>query len=568
MIGGQQLAARRRRRDRLATVLITSAGFAVMALLLLMLGYLLHTALPLAAAPRIDEPRVSAAAATAALPADARAAGERPQLRRDGRLRCGDDGPWWPLPGLRGEPRLLALAEGGGTLLLTDTLGTLYRYGIAAPGDCRPQRLGEARPQPFVARALLAEARRPVAFLIAAGGRLRVLQSLTGEVLYDGVLPGAEGASRFALDAAGTLLSARRGEQLLRWRIHNPYPETGIAALWQAQWYPGYPAPAQVWHPDGEAAGTLSKYGLTPLLFGTFKAALCGMLIAVPLALGAAIYTGYFLSRRQRNRIKPAVELLEAFPTVVLGFLAGLWLAPLLADHLVQVVLVPLLLVLLPLLLALAHLLLQYLSPRFILRPPRASILVLAYLLALPALWWAGPGIEALFFDGSLRDSLLRAAGLRYEQRNALLVGLAMGVALVPTLFSIVEDAVFAVPRELSDGSLALGATRWQSLSRVVLPAASPAILSAMLIGLGRGLGETMIVLLATGNTPIMEYSPLLGLRSLSASLATELPEAAVGSTQFRVLFLAALVLFALTFVLNTVAELFRQQLRYRYAGR
>jgi phosphate transport system permease protein len=290
--------------------------------------------------------------------------------------------------------------------------------------------------------------------------------------------------------------------------------------------------------------------------------------VAVPLALGAAIYTGYFLSRHQRNRIKPAIELLEAFPTVVLGFLAGLWLAPLLADYLLWVFLLPLVLVLLPLLLALLHLLLQRLSPMFAVRPPRAQILALAYLLVLPACWYLTPLLEQGLFAGSLSEWLLRSAGLRYEQRNALLVGLAMGLALLPTLFSIVEDAVFAVPRGLSDGSLALGATRWQSLSRVVLPAASPAILSALLIGFARGLGETMIVLLATGNTPVIEYSALLGLRSLSASLAVELPEAAVGSVQFRVLFLAALVLFALTFFLNTLAELFRQRLRYRYAGR
>ena len=280
------------------------------------------------------------------------------------------------------------------------------------------------------------------------------------------------------------------------------------------------------------------------------------------------MYTGYFLSRRQRNRVKPAIELLEAFPTVVLGFLAGLWLAPRLGDHLLLLFLLPWVLVLVPLMLAVTHLLLQRVSSLFVVRPARSRLVFVVYLLILPLLWFAAPALENALFEGSFRDWLLRAAGLRIEQRNALVVGFAMGIALLPTLFSIVEDAVFAVPRELSDGSLALGATRWQSLYRVVLPAASPAILSALLIGLARGLGETMIVLLATGNTPLMDLSAFTGLRSLSASLAAELPEATVGSVHFRVLFLAALVLFALTFALNTVAELFRQRLRYRYAGR
>jgi len=143
-----------------------------------------------------------------------------------------------------------------------------------------------------------------------------------------------------------------------------------------------------------------------------------------------------------------------------------------------------------------------------------------------------------------------------------------MGLAITPVMFSIIEDAINAVPRSLSDGSLALGATRWQSLARVVLPAASPAILSALLIGFARGLGETMIVLLATGNTPLMASDPFSGLRSLAANIAVELPEADSGGVHFRLLFLGALVLFAMTFLLNTVAELFRQRLRYAYASR
>ena len=201
-------------------------------------------------------------------------------------------------------------------------------------------------------------------------------------------------------------------------------------------------------------------------------------------------------------------------------------------------------------------------------QPPRVIVLCAAYAASVAVLAWAAPALQDWLFGGDLQAWLLEALGVRYEQRNALLVGLAMGVALIPTLFSIVEDAIFAVPRSLSYGSLALGATRWQSLARVVLPAAAPAILSALLIGLARGLGETMIVLLATGNTPIMDASAFTGMRSLSATLAAELPEASLGGVQFRVLFVGAVVLFGLTFVLNTLAELFRQRLRYRYAGR
>ena len=111
-------------------------------------------------------------------------------------------------------------------------------------------------------------------------------------------------------------------------------------------------------------------------------------------------------------------------------------------------------------------------------------------------------------------------------------------------------------------GSLALGATPWQTLVFVVLPTASPGIFSGLMIGLGRAVGETMIVLMATGNTPIMDWNIFNGFRTLSAHIAVELPEAVQNSTHFRTLFLAALTLFLMTFVLNTVAEAIR--LRFR----
>ena len=157
--------------------------------------------------------------------------------------------------------------------------------------------------------------------------------------------------------------------------------------------------------------------------------------------------------------------------------------------------------------------------------------------------------------------------GIGYDQRNSLVVGLMMGFAVIPTIFSIAEDALFSVPQHLIRGSLALGATRWQTLMRVVLPAASPAIFSALMMGFGRAVGETMIVLMATGNTPIMDMNIFEGMRTLSANIAVEVPEAEVASTHYRVLFLAALVLFMFTFIVNTVAEIVRQRLRQRYSA-
>lgn len=156
---------------------------------------------------------------------------------------------------------------------------------------------------------------------------------------------------------------------------------------------------------------------------------------------------------------------------------------------------------------------------------------------------------------------------LDYDPRNSIIVGIAMGFAVIPMIFSIAEDAIFAVPKHLVHGSLALGATSWQTLTRVIILTASPGIFSAIMIGLGRAVGETMIVLMATGNTPVMDFSIFQGLRSLSANIAVEMPESEVNSSHYRILFLAALVLFAFTFFFNTLAEIIRQRLRRKYSS-
>jgi phosphate transport system permease protein len=151
-----------------------------------------------------------------------------------------------------------------------------------------------------------------------------------------------------------------------------------------------------------------------------------------------------------------------------------------------------------------------------------------------------------------------------YVQRNALVVAIGMSFAIIPLIFTIADDALSSVPEHLRSASLGAGATPWQTAIRVIVPAAASGLFSAVMIGLGRAVGETMIVLMAAGNTPLIGWNVFNGFQTLSAAIATELPEAARGSTHYRVLFLAAVSLFALTFVLNTVAELVRQRFRRR----
>ena len=151
-----------------------------------------------------------------------------------------------------------------------------------------------------------------------------------------------------------------------------------------------------------------------------------------------------------------------------------------------------------------------------------------------------------------------------FVQRNALIVGFVMGFAIIPIIYTISEDALSTVPEHLRSASLGAGATQWQTAVRIVIPTAMSGLFSAVMVGLGRAVGETMIVLMAAGNTPVMEWNVFEGFRTLSANIAVELPEAVKDSTHYRTLFLAALVLFVMTFVVNTVAEIVRLRFRKR----
>jgi phosphate transport system permease protein len=189
--------------------------------------------------------------------------------------------------------------------------------------------------------------------------------------------------------------------------------------------------------------------------------------------------------------------------------------------------------------------------------------------------WQLGPAVEGVLFTVTDPVSGLRVAdftrwwphfsGTSYEQRNALVVGFVMGFAVIPIIYTIAEDALTNVPKGMRSASMALGASRWQTAIRVVVPTAAAGMFSAVMIGLGRAVGETMIVVMATGNTSVLDWNIFSGMRTLSANIAVELPEAPYGGTLYRTLFLGALFLFLMTFTLNTLADFFRHRLREKY---
>ena len=399
----------------------------------------------------------------------------------------------------------------------------------------------------------------------------------------DGVLHmGHMTSERRLLDLAGLSVTAlpslsSRGDSLAAvdaagkpvvWSLRNPHPEVSAKVLLGKVWYENYDQPEMVWQSSSANDDAEPKFSFIPLILGSLKATFYALLLAIPLALAGAMYTSQFAPPEVKAIVKPAVEMMAAVPSVVIGFLGALWLAPRLEAGILTVAVFA---VILPLLFMLFMALwMRLVRPtafgRRIDKGWEFAVIVPVVLAAVGLAWWLGPLAETLLFRGDFKLWLFKEAGWRVDQRNSIVIAFALGFAVMPILFTIAEDAFSNVPKSLKAASLALGASRWQTVWKVVLPSASPGVFAAIIIGFGRAVGETMIVLMATGNTPVLNWGPFSGMRTLSANIAVEIPEAPMGGTLYRVLFLSAVLLFLLTSVLNTTAELIRHKLRKRYA--
>lgn len=467
----------------------------------------------------------------------------------------------------------MKLLLGGSSLLVGDQFGNIYQFSITR--DLNNQ-YGLANYRQFEldssVQIILPEERRKGFIAISDDGQLSVFHTTAEQELLSIKLVATD--SNSLIKPVHSTYSPRSDTFMVQsaggifvYEIDNHHPEISWSALWNEVWYEGYEEAEYIWQSSSADNDFEPKFSLIPISFGTLKAAFYAMIFATPLAIFGAIFTAYFMAPQMRAWVKPSIEIMEALPTVILGFLAGLWLAPLVEDNLLAVVSV---LLVMPFELILFAWIWHILPVSITQRIPdgwQAAVLIPVIILCVWLAFAVAPMMELMFFDGDIQTWMRETLGINYDQRNSLVVGLAMGLAVIPTIFSITEDAIFSVPKHLTQGSLALGATPWQTLTKVVILTASPGIFSAVMIGLGRAVGETMIVLMATGNTPVMDFSVFQGMRTLSANIAVELPESEVDSSHYRILFLAALVLFAVTFFFNTIAEVVRQNLRKKYGN-
>lgn len=492
-------------------------------------------------------------------------------------------------------------------------------------------------------RGIVSSQQNHVAVLNDDQGTLHVVFVTTDDLRLSTQSPLGKETRWCVLDPGDDTLLAASRQSLAIAPISLKHVEASWATYFGKVWYEGYSEPQYIWQSSAGTETAEAKLSLMPLVFGTLKATLYAMLVSVPLALMAAIYSSEFLSQAARARVKPVVEMMASLPSVVLGFVAALVIAPLLQRHLMAVLLG---LMLLPLTFVMAGHVWNLLPLERTLRMQRVRLMALLVCLPLGIglSAWLAPTVEFFLFEGdfvgwlngnsgspasgwmllsiplltmlaviilvgplsewtrriavdstpwgfavfslakllTVMASVLLAAWLigqaisaigwdargmfldSYQDRNALLVGIALGFCVIPIIYTISDDALQAVPKQLRSASLGCGATQWQTTMRVVVPSAMSGLFSAIMIGLGRAVGETMVVLMAAGNTPVMQWNPFNGFRTLSATLATELPEAAKGSTHFRTLFLAALLLFMLTLAANTIAEMVRIRFRKR----
>ncbi len=393
-------------------------------------------------------------------------------------------------------------------------------------------------------------------FVLTSASELLILHPSTFEVVTKKMLPKVDKS----VQTVGEFLVFNDHEKLRLYQTGNLVGVTTWKSLFSPIQYIGYEEPELIWQTSTVLPGDQAKYNITPLIIGSIKASLLALVVAVPLAVGASVFTAYFASEKVRSWLKPGIEMVEAVPTVVIGFIAAIWLAPMADKNLIAILLT---LVSLPIFILAGIVTHSYWSmkkynfqsPRRFLFVAITLFLVLFFLVINIAVY-----LQHLFIDTE-KAWVIELIATVSLSKSALVVAIALGIAITPGIYSLIDDAINEVPKGAIVASFSLGANEVQTLFRVVLIVAMPGILSAIMLGFGRAFGETMIVLMVTGNTPVASWELLDGLRSLTSNLTIELQESNRGSVHFHILFFTASLLFLFTFCVNSFAALFKSKL-------
>lgn len=449
---------------------------------------------------------------------------------------------------------------GYGSILISFENGDLRRFLLSKEKD-RPIRIKETQSfsekLPNI-RSFSTSGRQRVFFALLPE-RMVLGQGTTSDILRQFEAP-SNWRSLMLSPREDYLLVEEEGNNISLHPIDLKYPQVSFASLFGRLQYEGLEKPSYTWQSTGGSQQYEPKISLVPLIVGTLKGTLWSLLPSIPLGILGALYTARFLRGRSRELIKAFIELLSGVPSVILGFVGALYLAPAIQNRFLALALLPMVLTTLTLGIGFWSSRLSPTRRRWFSQGKALLILAPVYILISWFVLRIGPALEELIFGRPLREWAPAVFGVTFEMRNSVVVGLAMGFAVTPLIFTLAEDAFRNVPRQLVEASSALGATPWQTARKIIMPYARPGVIAAIMLGLGRAVGETMIVLMATGNTAITSWNPLQGFRALSANLAVELPEAPYGGFLYRTLFLSALLLFLFTFVLNTFAEYLRSR--------
>ncbi|RMF61909.1 MAG: ABC transporter permease subunit, partial [Calditrichaeota bacterium] len=383
---------------------------------------------------------------------------------------------------LGNQTAVVGLADGGvESWFPVRTTGNNFEFRKIHTFDSHPAAITSITPSPRNRNFLTTD----------ANGGIRLHYSTTGrtEIKFKPA-DAPVSAAAFAPKSNGIII-LNNHHQFSVFRLDNPHPETTPKSLFGKVWYEGYPGPEFVWQSTGGSDEFEPKLSLVPLIFGTLKGTFYAMLFSVPIALLGAIYVSQFAPKRLVRVIKPTIEIMAAIPSVVIGFLAGLYFSTVFEEHLMTLFAF---LILLPVVFWIGLKAWNFLPEQRRLNRPAGIEIVFALIIFIMTYMIAkftGKYFELHLFKGNFQQWLYSNLNVVYETRNSFVVGFALGFAVIPIIFTVAEDALSNVPDALTSASLALGASRWQTVRRVVIPAAAGGIFAAVMLGLGRAVGET-----------------------------------------------------------------------------